>query len=252
MPKQKGAMPIEGTMGNVTYYKTRDGYGVRGKGGVDGSRIATDPKFARTRENGAEFGRAGKAGRLLRTALRPLLKNVADGKVTSRLTKHFVRVVKADAVNSRGMRNVTDGNLALLLGFDFNIRSTLASTLFAPYTAAIDRATGAASVQIPAFLPEEAISAPPAATHFKLSCGSAEIDFENEVPVGGAASTANLPLDVPVAEAINLTANLPAGSEHPLFLTLSIEFSQEVNGVMYPLNSEGFNAMALVGISEAA
>jgi len=41
----------------------------------DASRIANDPAFQRTRENGSEFGRAGKGGKVIRNAIRILLQN---------------------------------------------------------------------------------------------------------------------------------------------------------------------------------
>jgi hypothetical protein len=61
---------------------------MREKSGIDANRIKNDPAFQRTRENGSEFGRAGKAGKTLRTALRTLLLNSSDGRVVSRLTIH--------------------------------------------------------------------------------------------------------------------------------------------------------------------
>jgi len=67
MAQQDGPIQIKGTVGNLTFYKSQDGFMVRGKGGIEASRIAKDPAFQRTRENGAEFGRAGKAGKILRT-----------------------------------------------------------------------------------------------------------------------------------------------------------------------------------------
>ena len=70
----------------------------REKGGIDASRIASDPAFQRTREKGSEFGRAGKAGKTLRTALRELLINSADGRMVSRLTQRMVKVIQADLV----------------------------------------------------------------------------------------------------------------------------------------------------------
>ncbi|WP_197428778.1 hypothetical protein [Phnomibacter ginsenosidimutans] len=70
-------------------YKSQDGYLAREKGGVEGDPIANDPSFARTRENGAEFGRAGKAGKLLRTAFRAPLQNTADPRMVSRMTADF-------------------------------------------------------------------------------------------------------------------------------------------------------------------
>jgi hypothetical protein len=70
MAKQKGIIKLEGTIGDITFYKSQDGYLAREKGGVPADRIANDPAFQRTRENGAEFGAAGKAGKVLRNAIR--------------------------------------------------------------------------------------------------------------------------------------------------------------------------------------
>jgi hypothetical protein len=57
--------------------------------------MATDPAFERTRENQKEFARAGRAGKVLRTALRPVLKSTSDRLMVSRLFKEMMRVVKA-------------------------------------------------------------------------------------------------------------------------------------------------------------
>jgi len=96
MAEQKGIIPLRGTIGNITFYKSKDGFMAREKGSLDANRIATDPAFQRTRENGAEFGRAGKAGKYLRTALRSLLQNVSDSRMIARLVKEMMRVIKAD------------------------------------------------------------------------------------------------------------------------------------------------------------
>jgi hypothetical protein len=106
MAKQKGIIKLEGTIGDLTFYKSQDGLLARGKGGADATRIANDPNFQRTRENGSEFGAAGKAGKLLRTALRVLMQNSSDNRVVSRLTTEMVKVIQADATNVRGQRNV--------------------------------------------------------------------------------------------------------------------------------------------------
>lgn len=109
MARQKGIIKLKGTIGDITFYKTTDGHLAREKGGIDASRIASDPAFQRTRENGSEFGRAGKAGKLLRTALRPLLLNSADNRMVSRLTQSMMKVIQADLVSERGQINVIDG-----------------------------------------------------------------------------------------------------------------------------------------------
>jgi len=63
MAKQAGIIKLKGTIGDIAFYKSRDGHMARLKGGIDKKRIATDTAFQRTRENGAEFGRAGKSGK---------------------------------------------------------------------------------------------------------------------------------------------------------------------------------------------
>ena len=119
MARQKGIIKLKGTIGDITFYKTKDGHLAREKGGIDASRIANDPAFQRTRENGSEFGRAGKAGKTLRTAMRKLLLNSSDSRMVSRLTQSMVKVIQADVVSDRGLRNVIDGEAELLTGFEF-------------------------------------------------------------------------------------------------------------------------------------
>ena len=249
MAKQKGILPVRGTIGNLNFYKSKDGYLLREKGGIDAKRIASDPAFQRTRENGAEFGRAGKAGKLLRNAIRALSQNASDSKMVSRLTKQMLEIIKTDTVNPRGQRKVTDGETELLQDFEFNLNGSLSTTLYAPYTPAIDRVTGILSVEIPAFVPLNMIAAPVGATHFKINAAGAEIDFEGNQYVVATESSAELPWDNVLTEIISLSANVTAESTHPLFLALGIEFYQQVNELMYPLKNGAFNALSLVSVS---
>jgi hypothetical protein len=250
MAKQKGIIKLDGTIGGITFYKsTEDGYLAREKGGVSADKIANDPNFQRTRENGAEFGRAGKAGKLLRNAIRAMLQNASDSRMVSRLTQKMVEVIQEDATNPRGLRNVIDGEAELLQGFEFNINGKLGTTLYAPYTGAIDRVAGTLTANIPAFVPINMIAAPGGSTHFKIVSTGAEIDFENETFVMDAQSTAVLPWDTTATAVINLVNTVTANSTHPLFLALGIEFYQEVNGQMYPLKNGSYNALSLISVS---
>ena len=249
MARQKGIIKLKGTIGGITFYKTsQDGHLAREKGGIEKSRIENDPAFQRTRENGSEFGRAGKAGKLLRTALRALLLNSADGRMVSRLTKEMVKVIQADLVSERGLRNVIDGEAELLLGFEFNIRGKLGTSLYAPYTSAIDRVTGEITVDIPPFVPVNMISAPSGTTHYKIISAGAEIDFEAETFIEEHSETAILPWDAVATIAIAQTNQVTAASTKPLFLALGIEFYQEVNGQMYPLKNGAFNPLSIAKV----
>jgi hypothetical protein len=249
MARQTGVITLKGTIGGVSFYKSRDGHLAREKGGVDGNRIKNDAAFQRTRENGAEFGRAGRASKILRDAIRVILQNAKDRRVVSRLTTEMVRVIQADVTNARGLRNVIDGEAELLEGFEFNRNAPLGSTLYAPYTSAINRVAGTLDVNIPAFIPANLIAAAGGTTHFKIvSCG-AEIDFENEVFIVDTKETAILPWDANATAAIALSNAVTANSTHPLFLLLGIQFYQDVNGIKYPLKNGAFNSLQMVKVN---
>ena len=205
MAKQASIIKLKGTIGGITFYKSQDGYLAREKVGVDGDRIANDAAFQRTRENGSEFGRAGSAGKILRTSLRALLQNARDSRMVSRLTQRMVGVIQADVTNTRGQRNVIDGEAELLEGFEFNIKGKLGTTLYAPYTVTIDRAAGTLVIDIPSFIPLNMIASPGGATHFKVITTGAEVDFENETYVVDNQSTAIMPWDATATAVINLS-----------------------------------------------
>lgn len=252
MATQEGLLTLKGSMGRISFYKTRDGFLARQKTTIDAKRIQTDPAFERTRENFAEFGRAGKAGKVLRTALRSLLVNVPSGRTTSRLTKEMMKVIQADATSDRGKRNVIDGETELLLGFEFNDNSVLGNSLHAPFTSAVDRAAGTTVVNVAAFVPKEMIAAPPGATHFKLVSQAAEIDFETETSVISNQSTAEFPLDNALTAPLVMNNPVTPASVHPIFLLLGIEFFQEVNGKFYTMRNGAYNALSIINVDGGA
>jgi hypothetical protein len=252
MARQKGIIPLQGTIGNISFYKSKDGYLAREKGGVDAARIANDPTYERTRENNEEFGRAVKAGKLLRTALRAMVKKASDSNVTGRLVREFMKVVKADQVSVRGKRNVIDGEAELLQGFEFNENGRLGSTFFAPFAANIDRAAGTLAISIPAFIPGNMITAPAGATHYKVSVGGAEIDFEAETYVNTVLDSGERPLNNVLTAPIDISAAITANSGKPLFLALGIEFFQQINNALYTLKNGAYNALSIVQVSGIA
>ena len=243
---------MKGPIGDISFYKSKDGYLARSKGGVDKSRIKNDPAFQRTRENGSEFGRAGIAGRALRTAFRPLLMKTSDSRVTSRLTHEMTKVIQADATSVRGERNVLDGELELLTGFEFNSSSSLGAVLYVPFNAQITRETGNAVVEIPAFVPKDSIVAPSGATHLKFVSAGAEINFEEGTFTMLTSNSPEIAIGSESQAAVALTNALSAASTLPLFLVFGIEFYQQVNGIFYPLNSGSYNALAIVAVDGSA
>jgi len=248
MARQVGLLKLKGTLDDLTFFKTMDGHLAKMKSAIPANRIATDPVFQRTRENGAEFGAAGKAGKLIRSGLKAYLQNASDTKLPSRLVQTLMMVIQGDVTNPRGQRTVTAGALQELAGFDFNINGKLSTSVFAPYAATIDRPTGKLTVNIPSFIPINMITAPAGATHFKLVSAGLEVDFVGGTYVVDTQESAVLPWDNNATAVINLIDSVTAASTHPLFLALGIAFYQQVNGAQYPLKSGAFNALAFVKV----
>lgn len=249
MPRQKGIIKLAGTMGDITFYRSKDGYMAREKGGISPERMRTDPAFERTRENMAEFGRAGKAAKVLKNAVSTLLKSSSDRSMRNRLTSEMVKVIHLDTVNPRGLRNVIDGEAELLQGFEFNLGSPLETSFKAPVEVTLDRGTGDANISIAPFIPQDAVVAQQGTTHFKLVSAGIDINFEAEQAVAALSETAMLPLTNAATLAIALENALPPASVNPLFLLFGISFYQEVNGFFYPLKNGAFNALRIIRVS---
>lgn len=249
MARQKGLIKLKGTMGDITFYRTKDGYMAREKGGISAERMRTDPAFQRTRENMAEFGRAGKAGKVLRNSVQSLLRTAGDRLMVSRLTKEMVKVIQLDAINPRGQRNVIDGEAELLQGFDFNIHGKLNTSFSAPFVSTLDRVLGTANIDIAPFTPTDSVIAPAGSTHYKLVSAGTDINFEAETYTSDRTESGILPIDTVATAPIALHNTLPAASTNPLFLLFGINFYQEVNGTFYELKNGSYNALQLVQVS---
>jgi len=249
MAQQKSILKLKGTIGGVTFYKSKnDGYLAREKGGVDASRIANDPGFARTRENGAEFGNAASAGKLLRDAVRALGKDASDGRVTARITQIMAQIKNMDEANARGERSAAEGMAkdeakALLIGFNFNVNAALGTVLYKAFET--DTATG--EIKIAALTPQKDISLPSGASHIILKSGFASINFLT----GESEMTVSDPLRITtdaVAQAVSLKPATVPAIEGTHFILLSIDFVQSVNNADYSLNNNAYNVLAIVAV----
>ena len=249
MARQGGLLKVVGKLDDLSFYKSVDGYLVRTKGGVSADRIANDPSFQRTRENGAEFGMSAAAGKQLRTAFRNLMMTASDRLVTSRLTKVMTDVKNLDTANARGERHVHEGfdlpeGKAVLKGFNFNIRTVLSGILFKPYT--LNTTTG--ELDIIGLIPSMDVAIAPGATHMSITGGWAKVDFATGEFETSITNTVNLPVNG-TASNVNLThAAAPALATGINVFVLLIEFFQEVNGVQYSLKNGGYNSLAVIEV----
>lgn len=249
MARQKGLIKIEGTLDEITFYKTQDGHLAKTKSGVSGDRIASDPAFARTRENVAEFVNSAQAGKTLRATVRTMMLAASDNRVTSRLTKLMAAIKNLDSVSARGERTVAVGIInipakELLKGFNFNNRAILSSILFAPFTVNI----GTGVIDFPAFTPLNDVTFPEGATHLTLGGAWARVDFATGISDIKFTNKVNLLINGITAPQTLTPSAVPSGTGTDLFL-LEIDFFQEVNSIQYTLTNGAFNALALVEVA---
>ncbi len=99
MARQSSIIKFEGTVGDLTFVKTKNGYFVRRKPNLPKSRIMSDPNFQRTRDNMAEFGNVAQAGNVLRKSLRTAANDIQDGNVSTRLFSVLAGVKKLDTTH---------------------------------------------------------------------------------------------------------------------------------------------------------
>ncbi|MEJ1242409.1 hypothetical protein WBG78_29940 [Chryseolinea sp. T2] len=247
MAQQVGLIQFKGRIGNLSFFKTKDGYSVREASGVDGNKIKNDPSYARTRENNAEFDHASKASKVFRAAFARDIKTTGDRSLSGRLSSLIHKLLRQDPVNIRGSRKVLPVATAALEGFEFNGAMSLKDAHNLSFTPVVDRSTGSLSVEVQTFSPKTLIVPPGGATHFVLRSTAAEVDFETQKYVAVSAESAPIGVDQAQTDAITLQHTIP-GATKPLLLAFGINFVQIVNGIQYALKSGLHSVMQVVKV----
>lgn len=220
-------------------------------GGLTADRIKNDPLFERTRENMAEFSRAGKAAKLMRSIFRDVTINAKDKITQARLLKVMSRTITTDPVNERGARTVNNGDPLQLQGFNFNVRAGISDSLFVRCPVSFNRASGEVTVNIPAFIPRNMVQQARGTTHFRIVAAAAAINFDTEQYEYAMQGTPELPYNSDPVQAAALTLALPANSKDTVVAVLGIEYYQRVNTRSYALKSGDHNATSIVLVDKA-
>jgi hypothetical protein len=247
MAKQTSIITLNGTVGGLSFYKTKDGHIAREKGGVSKDRIMNDPKYARTRENLKEFTENIRTVKLVQDTIRPAIIRIADPKLYQRMVRQMMKVLRTDPVNGRGQRVVAEGDWNLLQGFELNANAILSGTLRTEFSVTDSPAEWSCSV--PAFLPADYLVIPQGASHFRSMAAGASFDLTTgnrnfilesgtELPVGQL--TGPITLTIP-------KAGLPDPNKVFIF---GIEFLQIVNGQQYAMNNGAHNAAAFLTVKK--
>lgn len=244
MAQQTGILGIQGTVGGLVFAK--DG-SVRQKPASNKAAFTSSPSMVRVRENASEFGTAASAGKLIRDALRTQIQAASDSRMVSRLAQTMKSIINLDTTSDRGARSVGAGNATSLLGFNFNQGAGLGQSLYSPYSFSASGAT--VTLAIPSLNPGLDIVAPTGATHFEILFGVASVNFATKTYTSAtvASPLGVLPLNGAARSNVSQVATLPtAPSKDELVIgVLGMNYYQQINGKMYPLNNNASNPLAV-------
>jgi hypothetical protein len=113
MAKQRSILHLSGKLGDKVYYQRNGKNLVR-------EVAAFHHLSANSEKSGTAFSRASKAAALVKEAFQDIVSIVGDNRFSLRLTTQFIKVIGTGYSKPKGEREVTDGDMALLKGFEFN------------------------------------------------------------------------------------------------------------------------------------
>jgi hypothetical protein len=222
MARQSGPIPIEGTLGDLIFYKTIHGHLVRRKGSLDKERVMSDPAFERSRAAGSEFGRAGAASGLIRRAVKEHCPYAGDGQTHARLSKLLGGIIREDNVHPVGERQVMAGNIAPLKTFEW-IQDHPLSRSFWPQCGGSMSPEGKLTITMPGFTPKRDLGWPLNATHAQLtavciSAGFPERKVESAAAQSGKLMKSNVAID------LSLECTVPVKEGAVMMVGIGVQF----------------------------
>ena len=222
MAKQTGPLPIEGTLGDLIFYKTIHGHLVRRKGNLDKERVMNDPAFEGSRAAGSEFGRAGAASGLIRRAVKQFCPYAGNGQTHARLSKLFGNIIREDKTHPAGERQVMAENIAPLKTFEWIQDQPLSRSFWAQCGGSMTP-EGTLTLTMPDFTPKRDLAWPMNATHAELTLVCLSIDFPNREVVADGKKTGKL-LKSPVSVKISLDCTVPIKEGSVITAGIGVEF----------------------------
>ena len=265
MAKNNSFIRLEGTLDGLTFFRKNGESFVKTKNRVSRNRIMNDPAYKRTRENMREFGGAASCGKAFRDAFAGIVRLVADSYVSSRITGRM-RAIVSNGAGLRGERaiSVVD-DLAVFIGFNFNVNKLFDSHFNAPSAPpSINANRDTLTWNVPDFNTDTYVLSPEGATHFKLALAAGFVSnyewdaaTKGYVPVeeqpnaiGGVTYSNAIAIGGMVGAATDLEVDLTALGPVPvttaLFGATAIVFYQMVNGELYEL-AQGHSMKIAVG-----
>ena len=236
----------------ISVYKNKYGQVIaRAKPGPN-KKIKTHPAYRRIRENNAVFSKAASSGKMIRHIFCEWLKRIDDGQLLNRLSSQLMTIIKSGVHENRMEPQLTNGDLSLLDGFQFNTKASIYNTFFGHWSLHLENDNKRVHIGIPSFTPSEAIYNPNGNfSHFRLvplivtlnprSGGYTFLKGHQGVP-GYPVACDNKP-----HKAINLKTNIDGTGDLVVIVALAIEFYWKSAETQFtPVAGGGHNALGII------
>jgi hypothetical protein len=232
MPSQIN-LQITGRIQNIVFYKRGDKYYARS---VSGSIKQTKA----TKKRAGEFGKASRAGKILRQQLLPVIPFPADNKMQTRLVSDLFNWLRCGFDPEQPCDPVP-----YLNDFSFTEGDTISERwkVFLEVTKAAD---GILQMKIPAFVPAKNIQAPAGTVLVKCHIATAGYNLKNGVGTGGFSTSLNFNYNnEPVPEQI-ISLPIPTPSQTLIVTAVSLEYYFNKNGYLQKSVNKAFMPAGIV------
>ncbi len=232
MPSQIN-LQITGRIQNIVFYKRGDKYYARS---VSGSIKQTKA----TKKRAGEFGKASRAGKILRQQLLPVIPFPADNKMQTRLVSDLCRWLRSGFDPEQPCDPVP-----YLDCFPFTQGDTVAER-WRVSLEVTKAAEDTLQMKIPAFVPAENILAPAGTVLVKCHIATGGYDLKNGGNTGGTTTTLNFDYNnEPVAEQI-ISLPTPTPSQSLIVTGVSVEYYFNKNGHLQKSVNKAFMPAGIV------
>ena len=238
MAKNHSPIQLSGTIGDLTFYRTRNGSFVKRKPSLSKKTVESSPRYSGLHAHRSAFGEAIRAAHTLRRHLLPFIGIQRDSTMQRRLNRLFLQAAHLYGMTPKDQRHGPGIGISLLQGFECNNTTSLSAVLHAGISGNFDRSMGNASVSVASFVPEDALKYPAGATHVRISMAAAAVNFATREVQKQFIDGDYLPISKQPTGSLTLPVSLPANLPDPLLLLLKLQYFREVNGDML----ERFNA----------
>lgn len=232
MAKQKGILPITGTMGGLIFYQNGNEFHVR-------SMPATVHQSHRTQIAALHFGKASKLGGVIRHAMNGMLSFKPAGKAINSFNTALLEVLRQDRQASQ--KRFLPGHFNSLQGFCFTPDVALSKTMYVTPSVVRDY-NGRIHVTIPAM---DDYTFNPQATHICVKAVALSIRPGRTTATAAESEPAILDISQPSPA---FTLEVPAEKDAICCVMLEVTSLKNEGNTFYLLQDKKYTAAEIIAV----